>query len=311
MKKKKSSGGANWMDTYGDMVTLLLCFFVLLYSMSSIDQEKWMLIVQSFNKNAIVSTDDTPRGPEGDDGKEGGNDMPMTQDEVEMALDELHQFLQDYVQQENMESSTTVSRGDGYVFISFNDAVFFDGDSYVLRPDGKEALNGIIPALAQAGPFIDELRVLGHTAQAVADQPNNPTTDRFLAGNRASVVLVYLQENIAQEQLDPARLVGVQYGQWRPIAPNDTRDTRAQNRRVELIITGRDLEDSLSDSIKQYYTMANRPYDPQEEELPLENLSPEGQPSEDLPLTDAVTDTAQPDVQADGSSSESADAPAA
>ena len=236
MKKKKSSGGgANWMDTYGDMVTLLLCFFVLLYSISNIDEQKWMLIVQSFNKEAIVSTDDTPRGPEGDDGEEGGNDMPMTQDEVEVALDELFQFLEDYVQQENMQSSTSVSRGDGYVFISFNDAVFFDGDSYVLRSDGKEALDGIIPALVDAGPFIDELRVLGHTAQAVADQPNNPTTDRFLAGNRASVVLVYLQENIAQEQLDPARLVGVQYGQWRPIAPNDTRDTRAQNRRVEFI----------------------------------------------------------------------------
>ena len=52
--KKKSSGGgggANWMDTYGDMVTLLLCFFVLLYSMSTIDTQKWEWIVQQFNKN--------------------------------------------------------------------------------------------------------------------------------------------------------------------------------------------------------------------------------------------------------------------
>ena len=260
MKKKKSSGGANWMDTYGDMVTLLLCFFVLLYSMSTIDQEKWMLIVQSFNKNAIVSTDDTPRGPEGEDQDEGGNDMPMTQDEVETALDDLFKYLEEYVKEENYESSVSVSRGDGYVFISFNDAVFFDGDSYVLRPDGKEALNGIIPALSDAGPYIDELRVLGHTAQAAADSPNNPTTDRFLASNRSTVVLLYLQENIPQEQLDPARLVGVQYGQWRPIASNDERESRSQNRRVELIITGRDLENTLSDSIKQYYTMTGHPY---------------------------------------------------
>ena len=43
-KKRSGGGGANWMDTYGDMVTLLLCFFVLLYSMSTIDQEKWMMI---------------------------------------------------------------------------------------------------------------------------------------------------------------------------------------------------------------------------------------------------------------------------
>ena len=47
MRKKRSGGGANWMDTYGDMVTLLLCFFVMLYSMSTLDQEKWIALVES------------------------------------------------------------------------------------------------------------------------------------------------------------------------------------------------------------------------------------------------------------------------
>ena len=54
MKKrnKPSGGGANWMDTYGDLVTLLLCFFVLLYSISTLDQAKWIQVVKSFNPDA-------------------------------------------------------------------------------------------------------------------------------------------------------------------------------------------------------------------------------------------------------------------
>ncbi len=252
IKRKKSSGGggANWMDTYGDMVTLLLCFFVLLYSISSIDQTKWMLVVQSFNKDAIVSTDDTPQGPEGENNEGLGNDMPMTQDEVEVALDELYRYLQETV----ANDSVAVSRGDGYVFLSFNDTVFFDGDSYQLRSDGQAILDQVIPGLNQAGPFIDEIRVLGHTAQRVENAPNPASGDRFLASNRATVVTVYFQEHTDPNQLAPGRLVSVGYGQWRPVAPN-TSDTRYQNRRVELVITGKDLDDALSDSITTYYTM--------------------------------------------------------
>ena len=59
MARKKSAGaeGANWMDTYGDLVTLLLCFFVLLYSMSSMDESKWQYIAQAFSagKGEIIN----------------------------------------------------------------------------------------------------------------------------------------------------------------------------------------------------------------------------------------------------------------
>ena len=66
MKKKKSGGGgANWMDTYGDMVTLLLCFFVLLYSISVIDEVKWLALVKSFNPDAVDNPTEIPLGTEG------------------------------------------------------------------------------------------------------------------------------------------------------------------------------------------------------------------------------------------------------
>ena len=54
--------------------------------------------------------------------------------------------------------------------------------------------------------------------------------------------------------MDPARMVSVGYGQWRPVADNGTAEGRAENRRVEMIITGLDLGSEAGDDITQYYT---------------------------------------------------------
>ena len=250
-KKKSGGGGANWMDTYGDMVTLLLCFFVLLYSISSIDEQKWMLVVQSFNSNALVNVADTPTGPAGDEHDDLGAGLPLTTDMVEDAIDELYEFLK---AMDNASDSISVSKGDGYVFISFSDAVFFEGDKSNLLPAGRETLNSIIPALEKAGPFIDEVRVLGHTAQANPNRPNTIRGDRTLSGDRASEVLIYILEHSDQDKLDPASFVAMAYGQWRPIASNEDESTRYRNRRVEMIITGRDIENNLVGKVRQYYT---------------------------------------------------------
>ena len=243
MKKKHSGGGgANWMDTYGDMVTLLLCFFVMLYSMSSMDQQKWMALVESFNPDA--STQQTSGGSQSTD--------QLTQEQVDADIETLYQAMEQYVKQENLTSQVSITKGSGYVFVSFDDTVFFDGDSYVLLDEGKKILDQVAQSIAGVSESIDEIRVLGHTAQASADKPNRPEVDRFLATNRAAVVTVYLQE---KNIIDPARLVSVGYGQWRPVADNITADGRAQNRRVELLVTGLDLQSGGGDDITQYYTM--------------------------------------------------------
>lgn len=259
--KKKSSGGggANWMDTYGDMVTLLLCFFVLLYSISSIDQTKWMLVVQSFNRDAVFVDPSDPTGPMGEDASGGGNALPIPDPngDVDLALDELYDALEVMALQMQSSSaeSMSVSQGDGYVFISFDDSVFFDPDSSYLRQDGKDVLDKLIPSLIEVGPYVDELRVLGHTAQATADTPNRPRTDRHLASDRATEVVIYLQEHIPSDVLNPGRLLPIGNGQWRNIAPNDTGANRAKNRRVEMVISGKDLENSMNNEFEKYYAM--------------------------------------------------------
>ena len=251
--KKKSSGGANWMDTYGDMVTLLLCFFVLLYSISSLDQNKWIMLVQSFNKNALVNVDEQPLGPEGENKNEGGDDMPTTMpDEIDQVMEELYDYLALFAaSSDSVNISTT---GDGRIFISFQDAVFFDGDKSVLRPEGRAALDEIIPALEKAGPYLDEIKIMGHTAQARLDQPNTIRGDTTISTDRAAEVRIYILENSDPSVLDPSRVLSVGYGQWRPVATNDTPEGRAKNRRVEMMISGKNVEEQIGDSIASYYT---------------------------------------------------------
>lgn len=243
MKKKHSGGGgANWMDTYGDMVTLLLCFFVMLYSMSTLDQEKWLALVEALNPEAAAQMSAVGNEP---------TDQ-LTQDQVDADIEALYQAMQQYVQAENLTSQISITKGSGYVFVSFDDTVFFAGDSWELLDEGKKILDQVAASIASVSESVDEIQVLGHTAQASANQPNRPEVDRFLATNRAAEVTVYLQE---KNIIDPARLVSVGYGQWRPVADNASSEGRAQNRRVELLVTGLDLQSGAEDNITQYYTM--------------------------------------------------------
>lgn len=252
LPKKSGGGGANWMDTYGDMVTLLLCFFVMLYSMSNVDQNKWLALVGSLNPYEV--TTNQPGGNNPGTPPDGAlvSQFPVTNADIEAAMNQLYNTMQSYVQQANLGTQVSIGQGNGYVFVSFDDTVFFNGDSYDLRPEGREILDQIAVALDEASDSIDEIRVLGHTAQSRPNQENNVTADRFLASNRATVVTVYLQE---KNIIDPAKLVSVGYGQWRPVSSNETPETRARNRRVELIVTGLDVENEANDSITQYYTM--------------------------------------------------------
>ncbi|MCI8834488.1 MAG: flagellar motor protein MotB [Ruminococcus sp.] len=247
MKKrpKSSGGGANWMDTYGDLVTLLLCFFVLLYSISTIDQAKWIQIVKSFNPDAkevsqiaenpdVDANDEVPGGVEADE------------------FDGLYEALLKAIQEAGLEGEVELYKGDGYTFITFQDNVFFDGDSSIIKEEGKSILTTFSNIVAGVSDSIKEIQVLGHTTQADPNQMNEPESDRVLSAERAARVVAFIQ----QRTTVPAdRMVAVGYGQFRPIAPFDTAENRAKNRRVELLIT---KSDAVQHSLEEYYQEMNR-----------------------------------------------------
>ena len=113
--------------------------------------------------------------------------------------------------------------------------------------EGKAVLDEFCNAITDAVDSIEEIQILGHTSQARPDVPNEPISDRFLSSNRATEVLLYIQE---KNIIDPAKLVSCGYGQFRPISSFETRESRAKNRRVEILIT---RTDSVVKSLDDYY----------------------------------------------------------
>ena len=255
MKNKKNrptDGGGNWMDTYGDMVTLLLTFFIMLFAMSSLNQQKWELFVRSIypHSNEEVQEQVAINTPLDDTSSkiEGTPDIPETMAEID--IDKLYLTLAERMNDIGIDG-VTISRGEDYTFIVFEDKTFFDGDSSILTDQGKTTLDVFCDVISPAQDGVSQINIMAHTAQGNPDRPNNPRTDRILSAMRAAEVCIFIQE---KGIIEPEKLVNISYGQFRPVADNSTREGRTKNRRVEILMIdeGADLH-----SMNRYYDEYN------------------------------------------------------
>ena len=245
-KKKTDSGGggASWMETYSDMVTLLLTFFIMLYAMSTIDSQKYAAIVASFSKamnpeayyqqmedeklqEAVVSIDED------------------VEEETSDELDMLYTLLKQYVEKSELEQQVYVSKAEEYVFIRFSDSVTFRGYSDILEQSGKEILDVLAEGLELVDEYVEEVVIAGHTAKVEYDYTD---IDRSLSTNRANVVLKYLDD---KKVIDPAKYLAIGYGLYSPIADNSTPEGRAKNRRVEIYISRKGYPISYTKKIQE------------------------------------------------------------
>lgn len=255
IEKKKFSGG-NWMDTYGDMVTLLLCFFVLLYSISTVDTVKWMNFVRSLNPDSDDVTQlvqDPEKTPDAEDPVPGDTDLLESTEQK--AINEDFKKLYEELKKLAIESDgdMTVTHGKDFVFVMFNDKVIFDGDSWVLRPEGKKVLDKFARIIDPLSKSIKEIQIMGHTTQALPDKRNPIESDRTLSAMRAAKVTIYIQE---KGIISAGKLVSLGYGQHHPVASFKTEEDRSKNRRVEIMLTKKggavkSLEDYYADVTAQ------------------------------------------------------------
>ncbi len=272
MAKKKEdpppAGSPAWMATFSDLMNLLLCFFVLLFSMSTIDEAKLEELVASMNSafsvfqggatsigegilisngmsqlnelaEYINSAGRTADSEDDTDQIEKYENEPTSQtqdayDQVEQANlasnEELAEMVEEAIAESNMSDQIDVSFTAQYVLLTMKGALLFDSGSATLKGESTSVLDkvGIILERYASG----EIEIDGHTDNVPIKSAQYPSNEE-LSSARALSVFYYLTQNT---NLNPTMLKHSGMGERLPIADNSSEEGRSRNRRVEIRI---------------------------------------------------------------------------
>ena len=214
-----------WMTTYGDMVTLLLTFFILMISFANMDERKWAMAAKSLQgalgvmeqyKVEMQMMQETP----------GGEDDMLIRSDV---MERLQEFEQQIAEQINDGDITVESIKNGLLIQMGNKLLFNSGEAE-LKPEAYDILKLIAKTTKDDAA---EIVISGHTDNIPINSKKYPSNWE-LSGARAITVVNYL---IDEAGIQPKILAATAYGEHRPIVPNDTPADRKINRRVEFSVT--------------------------------------------------------------------------
>lgn len=221
------------MTTYSDMVTLLLVFFVLLFSFSVINVVKFQRFLASFQGVGILErgtdilqeTEPTPN-PYAEAEPNFIDPAALAQAREMM---ETYQSLQNFLAQNGLEDMVEVRYEEGGVALDIKERILFDSGKADLKPEAMVVLDKL-------ATFLDKLpnsiRVEGHTDNRPINTPEFPSNWELSAARAIRVIRYFIEKH----GLEPARFTAVGHGEYRPLVPNDSPENMAQNRRVVILL---------------------------------------------------------------------------
>ena len=271
MAKRKEDevkpGAPAWQSTFADLMNLLLCFFVLLFSMSTVDAQKFEMIAASFNQTFSIFTAGATAIGDGilisngvsqlneldqyinstgkmDNGETVSEDVASASGEAEALeeameklaeaemeeSEELAEMIQEAVDEKDMNKEIDIEFTAQYVQLTLKGSLLFDSGSTELKPDA-------LPVLDQVGVILERyaqstIEIEGHTDNVPMSGAKYSNNDELSSG-RALSVFNYL---LSTANLDPALVKHSGRGEYVPVADNSTPEGRTMNRRVEIKI---------------------------------------------------------------------------
>lgn len=255
-KEDPPKGSPAWMNTFADLMNLLLCFFVMLFSMSSVNEEKFEKVIASFQSTFSILPGGGASIGEGElissgisqlenfdsyynqqlssqsDGQtEEEKNITEAYKQQELAESEdMAQQLENAISQYGIQDDVEVDFNAEYVTLNMNGALLFDSASAELRDEAYPLVNKLGKILVTYDNNIIEVE--GHTDN-VPIHSSKYEDNNVLSMYRALAVANYLRDTTT---LDPAYIKSSGRGEYVPIADNATPEGRARNRRVEIKI---------------------------------------------------------------------------
>lgn len=226
---KIDPGAPKWVVTFGDLMSLLLCFFVLLLSFSEMDRQKYKQVAGSMEKAFGVQREtkvmDVPKGMKMI-AKDFDQEIIATRIKEELGQ-EIKELVETYMP--DIEDQISIEEGENEVIIRLMGESTFDSGRAEIRPQLK-------PLLKKTGNLLHaaegDIIVSGHTDNVPIHTERYPSNLR-LSIARAAAVAEFL---LANSNIDPKRISTMGFGEYRPLVSNNTAKGRQQNRRVEIIL---------------------------------------------------------------------------
>lgn len=224
-RKKRNKDDVNtnaWMDTYADTITLLLTFFILLYSFSTIDNKKLKQIAASFKGETIG----TPMVVEP---IEDETDILEVGIGSKNPYDILVEKVTNIIEKNGLSEVITIREDDAGVILQLGNSILFDSAKAILKSQSFEALDVISTIIPQID---NDIMVQGHTDNRPINSYVYPSNWELSTARAVAVVKYFINE----KGLDPARFSATGYGEYRPLVENNSDENMETNRRVDILI---------------------------------------------------------------------------
>lgn len=232
-KHEEHENHERWLVSYADFITLLFAFFVVMYSVSSVNEGKFRTVSESIMAalHPIVSPPVSPSKMEIGDFK---SSLVPTMGKKVQVIKQLEQALTKFDRTFNIKNSAVVSTHPKGVVVTIAESLLFDPGGAALKPASFPFFEALADVLMDGltGVNIKEIKIEGHTDDVPIHTAQFPTNWE-LSSARAVIVARVLTELY---RVPPAIVSATGFGEFRPVADNRTQEGRAKNRRVEIIV---------------------------------------------------------------------------